>query len=99
LLLDFRRIKVLQYELGGEIATEIIERLEVWVRDAGGQTPPISSAADAATAAAALLEAVAVGDLTPSEASEVGKLIEAYVKALEAADFAERLDKLEAGEA
>jgi hypothetical protein len=28
LLLDFRRIKVLQYELGGEIATEIIERLE-----------------------------------------------------------------------
>jgi hypothetical protein len=42
---------------------------------------PISSAADAATAAAALLEAVAVGDLTPSEASEVDKLIEAYVKA------------------
>jgi len=31
LLLDFRRIKVLQYELGGEIATEIIERREVWV--------------------------------------------------------------------
>ena len=41
---------------------------------------PISSAADAATAAAALLEAVAVGDFTPSEASEVGKLIEAYVR-------------------
>ena len=39
LLLDFRRIKVLQYELGGEIATEIIERLEAWVRDAGRQTP------------------------------------------------------------
>jgi hypothetical protein len=60
---------------------------------------PISNAAGAATLAAALLEAVAVGDLTPSEASEVGKLIEAYVKALEATDFAERLDKLEAGEA
>jgi hypothetical protein len=39
LLLDFRRIKVLQYELGGEIVTEIIERREVWVREAGRQTP------------------------------------------------------------
>ena len=35
------------------------------------------------------------GDLTPAEASELGKLIEAYIKALEATDFAERLDKLE----
>jgi hypothetical protein len=59
------------------------------------ELPPVSSAADAAKAAAALLEAVAVGDLTPAEASELGKLIEAYIKALEATDFAERLDKLE----
>ena len=59
------------------------------------ELPPVSSAADAANAAAALLEAVAVGDLTPAEASELGKLIEAYIKALEATDFAERLDKLE----
>ena len=29
------------------------------------------------------------------EASELGKLIDAYIKALEATDFAERLDKLE----
>jgi hypothetical protein len=41
------------------------------------------------------LEAVAVGDLTPAEASELGKLIEAYIKALEATEFAERLAKLE----
>jgi hypothetical protein len=57
--------------------------------------PPVSSAADAAKAAAALLEAVAVGDLPPAEASELGKLIEAYIKALEATEFAERLAKLE----
>ena len=38
---------------------------------------PVSTAADAANAAAALLETVAVGDLTPAEASELGKLIEA----------------------
>jgi hypothetical protein len=49
----------------------------------------------AANAAAALLEAVAVGDLTPAEARELGKLIEAYIKALEATDFVERLTKLE----
>jgi hypothetical protein len=59
------------------------------------ELPPVSSAADAAKAAAALLEAVAVGDLTPAEASELGKLIEGYIKALEATDFAERLTKLE----
>ena len=59
------------------------------------ELPPVSSAADAAKAAAALLEAVAVGDLTPAEASELGKLIEAYIKALEATDFAEWLTKLE----
>ena len=57
--------------------------------------PSVSSAADAAKAAAAFLEAVAVDDLTPAEASELGNLIEAYIKALEATDFAERLTKLE----
>ena len=41
------------------------------------------------------MAAVVAGDLTPSEASELGKLIEAYVKALEATEFAERLAKLE----
>jgi hypothetical protein len=34
-------------------------------------------------------------DLTPAESSELGKLIEGYIKALEATDFAERLTKLE----
>jgi hypothetical protein len=40
------------------------------------------------------LETVVVGDLTPAEDSDLGKLIEAYIKALEAT-FAERLTKLE----
>jgi len=31
-------------------------------------------------------------DLTPAEAGELGKLIEAYVRALEATDFAARLE-------
>ena len=59
------------------------------------ELPTITSAADAVKASAALVAAVAVGDLTPAEAGELGKLIEAYVRALEATDFAARLDNLE----
>ena len=59
------------------------------------ELPPITSPANAAQASAALVAAVVAGDLTASEASELGKLIEAYIKALEATDFAERLTKLE----
>jgi hypothetical protein len=59
------------------------------------ELPTITSAADAVKASAALVAAVAVGDLTPAEAGELGKLIEAYVRALEATDFAARLENLE----
>ena len=57
--------------------------------------PPLESAADAAAASAAIMMAVAAGDLTPSEAAELGKLVEGYVRALEATDFERRLAKLE----
>jgi hypothetical protein len=59
------------------------------------ELPPVACAADAAKASAALVAAVADGDLTPAEAGELGKLIEAYVRALEATDFAARLENLE----
>ena len=57
--------------------------------------PAIETAADTAKASSAILTAVADGDLTPSEAAELGKLIESYVKALEATEFEERLRRLE----
>ena len=57
--------------------------------------PNLTCAADAAKAAGALLEAVSVGDITPSEAAELGKLIDGYVRALEASEFEERLSRLE----
>ena len=59
------------------------------------ELPTITSAADAVKASAALVTAVAIGELTPAETGELGKLIEAYVRALEATDFAARLENLE----
>jgi Family of unknown function (DUF5681) len=57
--------------------------------------PSIKSAADGAQASAALVAAVASGELTPSEAAELGKLIESYIRALTASDFEARLNQLE----
>jgi hypothetical protein len=57
--------------------------------------PAISSPAEAAATMAAILEGVANGDITPTEASEVGKLVDSYVRAVEAADLAKRIERLE----
>lgn len=57
--------------------------------------PPIANAEDAAKAMGALLGAVAAGELTPSEADQVAKIIETFVRALEAAELEARLAALE----
>jgi hypothetical protein len=57
--------------------------------------PEMTCAADAVKAAAALAKAVAGGELTPSEAADLGKLVESYARALQGAEFEERLSKLE----
>ena len=57
--------------------------------------PNIDSARDAASAVSAMIRAVSVGDLTPVEASDVARLLDAYVKAFEAAELAERVERLE----
>jgi hypothetical protein len=44
--------------------------------------PPLESAADSVAAAARIVAAVADGDLTPSEAVDVAKVIDVYVGAL-----------------
>lgn len=43
--------------------------------------PSIKRAGDAAAVTSAVLAAVAAGELTPSDAAEIGKLIDSYVKA------------------
>ena len=53
--------------------------------------PPITSARDAADISAAVMAAVSNGDITLSEASEIGKLIDSYVKAYQTAELSDRV--------
>jgi hypothetical protein len=57
--------------------------------------PPINCPADAKRALAAIIAAVAHGDLSPSEASEFSAMIDAYIRACGATDLADRLDEVQ----
>ena len=57
--------------------------------------PSMQSAEDAPKAMAAIIAAVAAGELTPIDASELAKLVDAFVRALEASDLERRLRLLE----
>ena len=61
--------------------------------------PPIADVADVAKAMAAITAAVAEGAITPGEGAEVAKVVDAYLRALEASDFDQRLKALEAAHA
>ena len=61
--------------------------------------PPIHSAADLTDAIAAVADAAAQGAVTPREAMQLGGIVEAYVRAVEATDFERRLRALEAADA
>ena len=91
--------KAIEKALGGDPAALrlCMERIAPARRDRPIQFdfPKIETTSDAAKASAALVAAVARGDLTPSEASELGKLLESYVRTLEATDLEDRLARLE----
>ena len=55
----------------------------------------LETAADAATALSDILQAVAAGDLTPSEAEALGSLVAGFSRAIEIADLEERVTRLE----
>lgn len=59
--------------------------------------PKIETAGDLPKATQAIMEAVAAGELTPSEAAELGKLVDAHAKAIEVTDLHRRLEVLEGG--
>jgi len=57
--------------------------------------PPINTARDAADVMASVMNAVAPGQLTPADASELSKVVACTVKSFEAAEFADRLVPLD----
>jgi hypothetical protein len=57
--------------------------------------PKMNEAKDAVKASAAIVAAVAAGDLTPCEAAELSKVIDSYARTLHAAEFEQRISKLE----
>ena len=57
--------------------------------------PRIETTADSVKAAAAIASAVADGELTPMEARELSRVVDGYTRAVETADLAARLDRLE----
>jgi hypothetical protein len=57
--------------------------------------PPITCARDAPEIISAIAAAVTSGDITPSEASEIAKLIDSYVKAYQTAELDERVARIE----
>jgi hypothetical protein len=55
----------------------------------------LPSSQSAAGTIAEIIKGVAVGEITPGEAAELVKLVEAFVRALEADEFEQRLRKIE----
>lgn len=60
------------------------------------ELPKIENPSDAARAASVIIAAVAAGEITPSEAADLTKLVEGYTRILAESDHEERLRKLEA---
>lgn len=59
------------------------------------ELPPIKTAADVCTAQAAVIEAVAAGDVTPQEGAAIAGLLEHGRRAIETTDLEQRLAQLE----
>jgi len=94
--------KAVTMALGGDVVALrlCLERIVPPRRDAPVvfALPAVQSAGDAATAAAAVLGAVASGGLTPTEGTHIMGLIEVYRRALETTELEARVAALEGGD-
>ena len=59
------------------------------------ELPPIASATDAAAAIAAIIAAVAAGDITPGEAEVLSRIVESAARAFDTRDFEARVARME----
>jgi hypothetical protein len=91
--------KAVEMAKGGHMAAIrlVLDRLAPVQKDrpVDFELPPLNTPADAVTASAAIVAAVAAGELTPMEADQLSKVVHAYVQALEAHDFEQRVARLE----
>jgi Family of unknown function (DUF5681) len=55
----------------------------------------IKNPEQAAATISTVLAAVAIGELTPGEAGEIGKLVDIYLRGVEVNELSERLERLE----
>lgn len=94
--------KAIELALAGDgpVLRAVLDRLCPAKRDAPilVTLPKIESAADLPAVTAAVIEAVAKGQLTPSEAAALAGLVETHRKALEIANIEVRLAALEGRE-
>ena len=63
------------------------------------ELPPLERAADTVVAAAKIVTAVAAGELAPSEAADLAKVMDVYLRAVATSGFEERLARLESADA
>jgi hypothetical protein len=59
------------------------------------ELPKMIESKDAVSALAAIVGAVAAGELTPGEAAELSKVVDGYARTLQTVELEERLSKLE----
>ncbi|WP_029461246.1 DUF5681 domain-containing protein [Solidesulfovibrio alcoholivorans] len=92
--------KALEVALSGDgpVLRAILDRLCPAKRDApvALSLPPLKSASDLPSAMTAILESVAAGEVTPSEATALAGLVETHRRALEASELEKRIAALEA---
>ncbi len=95
--------KAVAMALGGDASTmrALLDRLVAPRKDRGVtiELPKIEKASDLIAASAAILGAVASGELTPAEASAMSATIGNVAKAIEVAEIEERLRKIEEAQA
>ena len=91
--------KAIELAIAGDLAAIrlCMDRLAPVRRDepVAFELPPIEKPADLVPATASIVAAVAAGELTPSQAAELSKVIDVHVRAIESKAFDERLTKLE----
>ncbi len=90
--------KAIELALGGDVVAlrmcleRIMPRRE---RTVSFALPKVTTPKDAASALAAIMQAIGSGDLTPTEAKQLASLVEVAVKSLEAVDHEKRISFLE----